>query len=29
VSLAFTGLALAPLGLLVVYLGVLGLNFQV
>jgi hypothetical protein len=29
VSLAFAGLALAPLALLVVYLGMLGLNFKV
>jgi hypothetical protein len=29
VSLAFTGLALAPLGLLVIYLGLLGFNLKV
>jgi hypothetical protein len=29
VSLAFTGLALAPLALLVIYLGMLGVNFKV
>jgi hypothetical protein len=29
VSLAFTGLALAPLAVLIIYLGVLGVNIKV